>query len=283
MRKIICILFTIFTCLNSFGQSTTETFKIVEEGKLLYKSEMASWYGSDIFIEKFKETEKIGGYLSYSENQISRCIFFSKGENPKVIGTMDFDTTFKIENAITDLKEREMTKTESDLYEMRTVALKIINSDTIFKKYNNTSLNLIPLINGKDRRVFVLTGPKKNGVIIFGNDYLLNFDDNNKLLNRKQLHKNILPMEYGGKEEIVSGIHSHLPETGDFITSTDICTLMLYAKFAKLKQYYVISKKHVSIWDCEKETLMVMTTKAWKRMGKEIKKNEERMKNEENK
>lgn len=269
MNKVLSILASIIICQITFGQSKTDkiTSKIIEEGKMLYKSEMASWYGTDIFIEKYKEKDKIGGYLSYSENEISRCIFYSKGEKPKIIGTMDFDITFKIENAKTDLSERELTKTEFDLYEIKNAALEIINSDTIFKRYNNTNFNLIPIINGKEKKVYVLTGPKKNGVIIFGNDYLLNFDNNNKLLNRKQLHRNIIPIEYSGKDEIEATMHSHTEETGDFITSTDICTLMLYAKFAKIKQHYVISKNYVSIWDCNKEILAVLTRKAWEKIN----------------
>lgn len=271
MKKINYILSIILICQITFGQSKTEkeTSKIVEEGKILYKSEMASWYGTDIFMEKYKEKEKIGGYFSYSVNEISKCIFYSKEEKPKVIGTMDFDITFKIENAKTDLNERDLDKTELDLFEMKNVALKIIKSDTIFKSYKNTNYNLIPIINGKDRKVYILTGPKNNGVIIFGNDYLLNFDENNKLLNRKQLHRNIIPIEFGGKDEIGETIHSHRPETGDFITSTDICTLMLYSKFAKMKRHTVMSQNYVSIWDCEKEILAVMTRKAWDKIGKE--------------
>jgi hypothetical protein len=64
----------------------------------------------------------------------------------------------------------------------------------------------------------------------------LTFDKDNNLISKKQLHKNIIPIEYGKEEEgitIESTIHSHLPETGDFITATDICTLMLYGKIAK--------------------------------------------------
>lgn len=274
MSKAINFLALILICQITFGQSKTDkiTSKITEEGKTLYKSEMASWYGTDIFIKKYKEKEKIGGYLSYSENEISRCIFYSKDEKPKVIGTMNFDLTFNIENAKTDLNERELSKTEFDLFEIKKAASEIINSDTIFKSYNNTNFNLIPIINGKEKKVYVLTGPKKNGVIIFGNDYLLNFDKNNKLLNRKQLHRNIIPIEYGEKDEIESTMHSHTEETGDFITSTDICTLMLYAKFAKMKQHYVISKNYVSIWDCQKENLAVLTRNAWEKISNDGKK-----------
>lgn len=102
------------------------------------------------------------------------------------------------------LIEREFTKTENDLYEIRKIALTEINSDALFKTYKNTNLNLIPLINGKDKKVYVLTGPTNSGVVIFGNDYVLTFDNNNKLLIKRQLHKNIIPVYYGEKEEKIT-------------------------------------------------------------------------------
>jgi hypothetical protein len=262
MRITIYLFITLFG-LNCLGQSKIEkeTSAIVEEGKILYKSEMASWYGSDIFMEKYSEKEKIGGYLSYTENEISTCIFFSKGENPKVLGTINFDSTFKIETAKTNLVERELTENESTLHKIRTEALRIINSDTLYKTYKNSNLNLIPIITSKEKKVFVLTGPKSNGIMLLGNDYLLTFDKNNKLLKQKRLHNSLIPIEFGGKEEIEGTIHSHVID--DLITSTDICTLLLYGKFAKIKTHYVMSKKYVSIWDCKKETLTVMTREAF--------------------
>jgi hypothetical protein len=278
MKKIINLISIIIFGINSFGQSKVEkqTQAIVEEGKKLYKSEMASWYGTDLFLEKYKEKEKIGGYLSYTENEISKCIFFSKTEVPKVIGTMTFDETFNIHTTNTELEERELNQTELELYEIRKTALKTINSDTIFKQYKDTNLNLIPLISNGEKKVYVLTGPQKNGVIIFGNDYLLRFDKKNNLLDRKRLHKNIIWTEFGQKmeegKEIVPGSHTHLPETGDFITATDICTLMLYEKSAKWKQYYVYSKNYMSIWNCEKNQLTPVSMKAIKKINKETEK-----------
>ena len=53
--KIKIYLFIILFGFNCLGQSKIdkETSEILEEGKMLYKSEMASWYGSDIFMEKY--------------------------------------------------------------------------------------------------------------------------------------------------------------------------------------------------------------------------------------
>jgi hypothetical protein len=263
MNKILTFILILIS-LSTLAQSnpTEEAQPIVAEGKLLYKSEMASWYGTDLFLENYKDKENIGGYFSYTDNELAKCIFFSKTDNPKVIGTISFDSTYNTKTANVSLTEREFTKTENDLYEIRKLALAEISSDTLFRSYKNTNLNLIPLINGVGKKVYVLTGPQNSGVVILGNDYLLTFDDDNKLLIKKQLHKNIIPVYYGGKEEkgkqSVGAMHSHLPETGQFMTATDICTLMLYEKFAKWEQHIVVSEKYMNIWSCKTDQLTVI-------------------------
>jgi hypothetical protein len=228
---------------------------------------MASWYGTDLFLANFKNRDLVAGYFSYLDGDNAKCIFFSNLEKPTVLGTISFDSSYKIENAIVDLSERDFTKEENDLYQIRKLASETIglNEDNFFSSYENTSLNLIPLIAGKEKKVYVLTGPSVSGVVIFGNDYLLTFDKDNKIVTKKQLHKNIIPIEYG-KNEVTEAIHSHLPETGDFITATDICTLMLYEKFAKWKSHLVISKDYVSIWNCETDQLIVPPISVYKKI-----------------
>ncbi|HUM52057.1 MAG TPA: hypothetical protein PK431_09590 [Chitinophagales bacterium] len=260
MNKALTLLLAIVSTVV-FAQEKLDkkTKPIVAEGKLLYRSEMASWYGTDLFLEKYKSRENIGGYFSYLANDVPTCIFFSKTEQPKVIGTITFDDTYNVETAKMDMTEREFTATEKDLYEIRKLTLNEIKTDTLFKIFKDMNLNLIPIINGKEKKVYILSGPKKNGVIIFGNDYLLTFGKNNKLISKEQLHKNIIPIEYNGKDEIETTIHTHLPETGDFITATDICTLMLYEKFANWKTHNVVSKNYLNIWDCKKDELHVIS------------------------
>jgi len=99
-------------------------------------------------------------------------VFFSKDENPKIIGTITFDDSFG-KNAMVDMEERDFTQIELELYSLRGEALAIIQQDTLFKKYENTNLNIIPLLDKKENKVYVLTGPAQSGVVIFGNDYLL--------------------------------------------------------------------------------------------------------------
>lgn len=235
---------------------------------------MASWHGTDVFLERFKdEKANIGGYFSYSEKNFIKCVFFSKEEHPKVLGTISFDSTYNIDKAGVDGTRRDFTSIEMDIYSIRKTALNIINSDTLFKTYQNTNLNLIPLVDSGQKKVYVITGPQITGLVVFGNDYLLTFDKDNNLLTRRQLHKNIIPINYGNEDgKVIFGtMHSHLPETGDFITATDVCTLMLYEKFAKWKQHIVISAKYVSIWDCEKDKIIALTKQAWENISNDQK------------
>jgi hypothetical protein len=285
-NKVFTFLLTI-SSLTVFGQNnpTEEAQPIVAEGKLLYRSEMASWYGTDLFLENYKDRENIGGYFSYTDKDLAKCIFFSNADKPKVIGTISFDSTYNIKTADLNLGERDFTKTENDLYEIRKLAMTEMRSDTMFKTYTNTSLNLIPLINGQDKKVYVLTGPKTSGVVIFGNDYLLTFDNNNKLLVKKQLHKNIIPIEYGSKDPkkvMIGAMHSHLPETGQFMTATDICTLMLYEKFAKWQQHMVVSEKYLNIWNCDTDQLTVTTRDVFDKIYKDQEKQPKKEKKKKN-
>lgn len=282
----ILFVFTL-TLLNNVvfaQQSPTEQAQpIVAEGKLLYRSEMASWYGTDLFLEKYSNRENIGGYFSYSDNGISKCIFFSKTEQPKVIGTISFDSSYNVKTANVDLTEREFTDFEKQLYLIRKNALVEINSDKMFRTYENSNLNLIPLINETERKVYVLTGPQQNGVVLIGNDYLLSFDAEGKVLTKKRLHQNLITIIYGGKDEkqVVGAMHTHLPETGNFITATDICTLMLYEKFAGWKTHNVVSKNYLNIWNCETNELTVIPMDTIDKINKDQeKRNKKKNKND---
>ncbi|GAB3568435.1 hypothetical protein GCM10027578_20910 [Spirosoma luteolum] len=271
MTKVLVLILALLST-NVFGQKDPSKLaqSIVEEGKLLYKSEIASWHGTDLFLEKYKDRSNVGGYLSYTEGVTTKNIFFSKSTEPKIIGTISFDSTFNEKTAQVDLNERDFTLLEKDLFEIRKIALTEINSDTLFKKYNNTSLNLIPIIIRDDKKVYVLTGPQQNGVVIFGNDYVLLFDKNNKLKSKQQLHKNIIPIPYKNDDKQTQAtMHSHLPETGDLITATDVCTLILYGKYAKWKTHNVVSAKYLNIWNCETNQLNVISMETVKKINKD--------------
>lgn len=268
MKRTLILILSIAFAGNSFGQFSEEK-EVIKEGTKLYRTEMASWYGTDIFLAKFGDRrQNTGGYFSYLADNKAVCVFFSRGDSPKIIGTFSFDSTYDVNTAAFNGDEREPTQQELDLITIRQSALSEYKSDALFKSYKDMNPNFIPINDEDGKRVYILTGPQKEGVVVFGNDYLLTYDQENKLIDKRGLHKNIIPTEYGkqkGNVE-VGAMHSHLPETGDLITATDICTLMLYGKFTQWQQYIVVSEKNVSLWDCKKNQLSVMSRIAWEKI-----------------
>jgi len=251
------------------GDMTKISDSITAKGKKLYRSEMASWYGTDIFVEKFAGLSNRGGYFSYDAPPFARCVFYSNDETPKVLATITFDSTYSTATAQVDGTQRGLTDEETILFTLRKKASALIKEDTLFKSYKNTNLNLIPLIDGDSREVYVLTGAETTGLVIFGNDYLLRFDSNNNLLGRKRIHLSMIPVQYGhSKGTEIGAMHTHLPETGEFITATDICTLMLYEKFAKWEQHMVVGEHWLSIWNCQSNRLIIVPQDSIKKKKK---------------
>lgn len=269
MKKIFFLIFFISIILKVSAQNPAALTSILDEGKMLYKSEMASWYGTDLMLEKFKEKkEQIAGYFSYPDGNDYSCVFFSKGEKPNIILKISFDESYALDKAKFDNQERALNKNEEHIYTVRKAALNALNTDTVFKHYNNASLNVIPIVTKKNTKVYVLTAPKVNGVVILGNDYLILFNQKNEITKVTKLHQNIIPINYSKDKETIS-MHTHAPETGESITSTDICTLMLYGKFTNWSQHYVLSKSQVSIWDIAKNDVVTLTREAWEKIAKD--------------
>jgi hypothetical protein len=270
MKKLLIVCISFLSWFISLGQIDRmhAADSISKEGERLYKSETASWYGTDVFLENFKsETDNIGGYFSYDNKGNYTCLFFTKGDSPQVLGTISFGNSFDSLKASIDDTKRNFTAQELEYYSIRKIALEELQKDTsFFQGYKNTSFNLIPLISATEKKVYILTGTSRSDIVIIGNDYLLNFDKDNKLVSKKKLHANIITLDTKVKEKNEDGsvnmgnVHNHIPETGDFITATDICTFRLYKKLTNWKQQLVISEKFMSIWNCETDKLIIVPT-----------------------
>jgi hypothetical protein len=104
--------------------------------------------------------------------------------------------------------------------------------------------------------------------VIIGNDYIINYDKNNAFKDKSKIHNSILQFPYtseNGENAIESTYHSHV--VTDYISSTDICTLLLYRDYVEWKQHIVISQKEVSIFNLEHETLFTMKKKDWEKIN----------------
>ena len=169
MKHILGALFMLMSIVHVFAQKnpTEEAQPIVQVDKQLFKSELASWIGTDLFLAKYQNRQNIGGYFSYIENDTATCVFFSKSAPGKIIGTIRFDGTYAPNSAVVSLEER------------------------------------------------------------------------------------------------------------DFITATDICTLMLYAEYTQWKTHNVVSENYLNIWYSVENRLVEVPLNTFEEIKKDLEKQEE--------
>lgn len=242
--------------------SGIDTESILKEGKMLYRLENASWNATDHFFRHFKdEKDGIGGSLSYiGEDNRVYTIFWSRYDSSFIIARYIFDSLPGISPISVDIKNRAASAFEKNLIQIKQDAINRIskNEDGFFTSYKDTSFNLVPVVANKERKVFVLTAARTGKYVLIGNDYLLTYDNNNNLLKKEKLHNSLIQLSFKSEstsDAACTTMHTHI--LSDYITSTDICTLLLYKDFVEWKRHYVISKKYVSILDLEKESLSI--------------------------
>ncbi|MBS1772246.1 MAG: hypothetical protein JST82_05255 [Bacteroidetes bacterium] len=266
MRYILLLVFSGITCIANAQKLLSEDERmrmsdsIKTEALMLYKSERASWFGTDVFLQNYTGSrDSIDGYFSYSQGNTSTCVFYSKSETPKVIGTIKFDQIIAAVNPEYSSAERDFTSLEKEYYQLMKTARNMIMTDTNIRHYKNTNFNPVCLIDDKRKDVYLLTGTNESGVVLFGNDYLYRFDRQNNLVKSMRLHMSLIEMRYPSEEKNTVGMmHNHLPEFSPFITATDICTAMLYKDLTHEDHYTVVSEKYFSVWNCETMNLAIV-------------------------
>lgn len=274
MKYIYLVLLVLVSYTQLAASSNDSTSNaIMAEGKWLYRLEKASWYATDYFLEKFSnKKDSLGGYVSYQNNDKIVSIFYSRYDSSHILARFTFDFLPREKPLLVDVLNSTPTPEEIGLITIRQDAFRRIYSDTtgFFRSYKNTSFNLIPINNQIGKKVFVLTGPGESGIVLIGNDYLFTYKANNEFVKQEKLHNSLITFPYKGKEDKVSATtHSHI--LSEYITSTDVCTLLLYKDFLEWNQHIVISKDYVSILDLGKESLIILTKEAFNKINNQIK------------
>jgi hypothetical protein len=98
--------------------------------------------------------------------------------------------------------------------------------------------------------VVILTASTERKLLV-GNDYKLLFDDNNAVSSKIKLHKSLITLsaEGGAHKNEIGSMHTHILADQPFMTSTDICTFLLYQDIFKLNKHVVVSEKWLSIFE----------------------------------
>lgn len=261
MKRIFTLTVLCFHVVMAWSQPnmTATANEITKEGRQLYQLELAAWYGTDFFLAGYSgDRNMVGGYFSYPDAGKTICVFFNKGNTPQILGTISYGSNFEKPNV--DSKTRAMTALEKQYFLLRATAIHTLDKDTFFVKYKNCIFTTIPLIEKGIKKVYVLTTTDLGGLIIFGNDYLMTFNEQNKLLSKKRFHNGVFTFNYINNNETTNS-HVHNTAAGSYITATDVCTLLLHSQFTKWKTYKVTSDLYQSVWDCGKQTLSIIRKK----------------------
>ena len=265
---VICLLCVSQMIAAQSPELMKKQASIVEEAYSLYYPEKAAWIATDLLVSKYiskvGDPKNIAGYIAYAKGAKVHCFFYDRTAANNLL--IEFIFTKDFEQDKIDVLEgsRKPNKTEKDLIDLRHKTLAIVSQDTFFKQYERTNFNIVPIVEKGSKKVYIMTGSQIDGVIIFGNDYLLTFDKKNKLQEKKAIHLGIHPVEYGGEAAEAESSHIHYADEDPHATATDLCLLLLYQDLTNWKQHSVISKDYLSMWNCQKKSLLIVPTKNMK-------------------
>lgn len=270
------VYFPIFASLLRLGLASPAaqppTEAILREGLALYQSERAAWAATDLMLAITVDRSQLGGYLTYFRGD-SVCTIFWNKESAGQVGTpLVASYIFPRQDVRVGTSRFQplgaFSATEARLFSVRQAALASLNANRPeFPVPANTSLNLDLLDGPEGTRVYVLTGPQQGGLVPIGNDHLLTFDPAGKLTTTERLHNTYLPLSWEvSKSPVKEMFHSHLA-AHPYITATDICNVLLYRP-PSCTQHVVIGQEYVSVFDLEKQQLVILTRKAYERIAK---------------
>lgn len=265
---LICILLSIMGNAKPIKKLRRDNLK---EGFLLYQLEAASWNATETLFKDFSElAPSITGYLSYSENNNVKTIFWNSHALDSIVLTITFDSSFSLKNIVIEKSLRIPTRHEKNLMELKSKAINEMEYDSVlFRAYAKTTLNVVPVKEGKISKVYIMTAPQSKNEILFGNDYLLTFNKKQRLKSKIKLHKNLIRVPAIAKDAKGNNLleaetfHIHRENTEDILTATDICTILLYKNFTNWKSHYVISDKYISLWNIKNGNFDIISRKAW--------------------
>ena len=204
---------------------------VIKEGHILYFYEKINWNCSDLLMTT-NRLEDLGGNLTYMMEDSVMSAFFCDKDIANTICELRWDMR-KMEY-IPSTTPRPLTEMEKNLVvryqqlkrKINDVADSINGIPSDFGEFN---FDIIP-INENVTRLYILSGTIQNDMIPIGNDYSIDFDNDNNIIAFRRYHNSLLAIsaKYDG-EYVETFTHSHL-KNNPYITPTDICNFLLWAR-----------------------------------------------------
>lgn len=274
-----------FICCSLFFNSSAQTDSsgslksisdsILKEGIEIYECSMASGLSTEFLIEKLS-MEDVSGLLTYKKaNSIHTIFLKGNSKNPGVKYTFTYPAPFGAESMKIDGESRALSEDESAFYKMRHKILKLARKrKSFFTSYAEIVLNPVFIREGNLTRAFLISSTHDNSFIPLGNDYLLVFNEKSKLISKEKIHQNLIEISTNVSDTLQPGqalasFHTHSELSSPFISSTDICTLLLQRESVNWESHIVISPSYVSFFFPEQRILEIITKEEYDRMSGE--------------
>jgi phage pi2 protein 07 len=264
MKFIKFLIVFLFCGFNVYSQNidiVIDIDSVYQEGMLIYRNSKSSWLGNEILIKPLQEKDLVkdlGGYLSYPMGDITHFIFYNKKN--RVIAETYFDSTFKAYVEHISFNERDFNEVEKFYIRIKQATLEFQQKDSTIKYYDNTGMNVVPILFKNKIKVYMLTAPSIYGQVILGNDYVLEFDENIKNPKLYDIHKTIVPIPYAKDTIQTQSYHTHTDEMGALPSPTDIAIVFLYGELAGWTQHLIYSKELTTILNIKTKKMQVGRT-----------------------
>ena len=107
-----------------------------------------------------------------------------------------------------------LSELEQDLISIREDAVKRIskNTDGVFTIYGDIPFSLIPVIKGKNKKVYAISCTLTDDFLFLGNDYKLSYNKRNKFRGVERIHKSLikLPLKNTALDKnAIATLHNH--------------------------------------------------------------------------
>lgn len=258
MKQALSPVF-IFLSIAVFSQDLDQiSNQILSEGIELYRNEHASWISTDSVPEEDKAL--INGYFTYwnGNNYIS---IYVDSTDQIALYQFFFQPAEGIElTLIKTLKNVPLTGLERNILSVRKKAIGI--ASWWYQQFGYDQIvnpNAIIYRTSPQFEVYVIPGAKQSGLLPIGGDMRMVFKPDGELGKMDAIHNNLIPFEIETHEEIVYLAHEHRGKrlAKEYITATDVCTLLLYREFLKEEKHLTVHKKFVSEFYFNEPRLMI--------------------------
>ena len=221
--------------IQQSGVITDALDSICQEGYNLYVAECVNWESTDSLLAHYNVDEIGHSFIWQPTNDSWRVIFMDKEQKNCIF---DFRYDLKSGEQTISYEPRPISENERGIFEKKDLMFKNAieqygDSLRYDPDYGRPNFDFVR-IDDKTTRMYMLQGVERTGIIPFGNDLSIDFDNEGNITAFRRYHRSFIPISNEGE----AAFHSHLKDN-PYITPTDVCNFLLY--HGNMKQTYILS------------------------------------------